>query len=587
VPVGAQTATADAYAGAVKVGTGSTPVTVSKGQTAQVSITVLDGSGPDPLPDHSPVITSFVVPASTVSAGSQTPLSATALDADGDALTWAWTASPSGCGTFTAPAAPSTTFTAGPAGTCTLQVAATARSKTDTRSASVSIVGALPPSFPVSVHSSGRYLVDAAGEPVRLHGDSPWSLISNLTSSEVDTYLADRQAKSFNALIVNLLEHKFAINAPADRAGDFPFTSHTAGAYDFSTPNEAYFAFADTVIDKAAAAGMLVFLDVMYAGYNGGDEGWWTELNNSKNTQSVCLGYGQYVGNRYKAKANVVWMISGDFTPPAGSEGEARLLKILQGLRAAGATQIATAHIGSPSITTDWTAFAPSASIVGVYPSSSVSGVYTLARRGWQGTPARPVFLIEPGYEDEGWEPGDPASIRMYEWWAQLTAIGGVFYGQRDIWPFQNGTWGSGFPFGNQPWQQSLSRPAAVAMSLMASLLSGLSWFKLVPSGQSGLKTLVTAGGGTDGGLDFVTAAADPAGSLLLAYVPSTGTGTRGITIDLTALAGTLRASWWNPTTGATTSIATGIANTGTRQFTTPGDNGSGANDWLLMLQSP
>ncbi|MGB6962736.1 MAG: DUF4038 domain-containing protein, partial [Candidatus Acidiferrum sp.] len=107
--------------------------------------------------------------------------------------------------------------------------------------------------YPLKVSEDGRYLVDQNNKPFRIQGDSAQSLIANLTYAEAQLYLSDRQAKGFNTININLLEHKFAVHPPSDRNGDQPFTSPG----DFSKPNEAYFAFADSIIDLAASKGML------------------------------------------------------------------------------------------------------------------------------------------------------------------------------------------------------------------------------------------------------------------------------------------------------------------------------------------
>lgn len=140
---GSQTVTATAYNGTTVVGTGSATVTVAKGQQAQISITILDNTGPNPIPDHSPVITSFVVPASNAQVGDTLALTATAVDSDGDVLTYAWTVSPIGCGTFSTASAASTNWTAQALGPCTiaLTVSTTLNGVTlsDTKSAAVQV----------------------------------------------------------------------------------------------------------------------------------------------------------------------------------------------------------------------------------------------------------------------------------------------------------------------------------------------------------------------------------------------------------------------------------------------------------------
>jgi len=90
-----------------------------------------------------------------------------------------------------------------------------------------------------------RYPVNGSGSHVLLVGDSSWSMIGQLTTAEMDTYLEDRASRGFNAVIVNLLEHYFSDNAPNNINNDAPFT----GA-NWTTPNETYFANADHAITK-------------------------------------------------------------------------------------------------------------------------------------------------------------------------------------------------------------------------------------------------------------------------------------------------------------------------------------------------
>ncbi len=141
VPVGAQTVTVQAYAGALVVGTGHAGVTVDKGVAVRADITVLDSTGPAPGPDHSPVVTAIVTPLSA-QVNDQPVLTAEAWDPDGDAMTFAWTASPTDCGDLLTPAALSTVFVAKKVGACTIAFAATANGKTDTRSAVIQIAAA-------------------------------------------------------------------------------------------------------------------------------------------------------------------------------------------------------------------------------------------------------------------------------------------------------------------------------------------------------------------------------------------------------------------------------------------------------------
>src|ERR1700730_3008806 len=112
------------------------------------------------------------------------------------------------------------------------------------------------PTFPLRISHSQRDLEDSTGAPYRVTGDTAWSLVAQLESSDAIRYLDDRAARGFNAIIVNLLEHKFSFNAPADREGVRPFLA--AGA--FGDPNPAYFAKAHRMVEEAGTRGIAVWL---------------------------------------------------------------------------------------------------------------------------------------------------------------------------------------------------------------------------------------------------------------------------------------------------------------------------------------
>jgi hypothetical protein len=168
-----------------------------------------------------------------------------------------------------------------------------------------------PPAYPLKISANNHYLTDQNNSPFFLHGDSPWSLMVQLTTAEAVQYLDNRRQKGFNTLLVNLLEHKFTTNAPRNRNGDGPFL--TAG--DFSTPNDRYFAHADTIVQLAADRGMQLLLAPIYLGYAGTDEGWYNEVLASGTAK--CRQYGQYVGNRYKSFPNIIWVMGADRSPDA------------------------------------------------------------------------------------------------------------------------------------------------------------------------------------------------------------------------------------------------------------------------------
>ena len=431
------------------------------------------------------------------------------------------------------------------------------------------------------VSASGRYLVDQGNRPWRVQADAGWLMSTEATPAQVDTYLATRKAQGFNSFYLMAMVYF----SPNNYNGDPPFATpnvfSTAGG---SVASEGYWAWIDSIIDKAAANGMVVMLSYTYLGYGGGagGSGWYPVLL-AQPSRQACTNWGNWLGNRYKNKANIIWLALGDYTPPAGSEGEARALAIINGIKAAGATQLILAEGSSPDDvpTIDAPAFASVLdmnSFYGYGPTGHGED-YVDADRAWRVSPAKPAWVQEGGYEYEnntGGFTGQPYETRRTRFWAVLGGgTAGDGFGSKDAWQWLN------FP-------ASLSTPGATYSTYAFQLFASMPWWDLRPSGTGAGyagKVLVTAGGGTWGQLDYVTSALTPDGAYLLAYIPTTGgTNARTLTIDMTAMSGAARARWFNPATGVYTDIGSGFPNTGTRTFTSPGDNGTGTNDWVLAL---
>lgn len=438
--------------------------------------------------------------------------------------------------------------------------------------------------FPLKVSATGRYFVDQRDKPFRLNSESAWFLPANATLSEVDTYLADRKAKGFTAFIMMAMVHQghypgyVSPRAPNTLTGLAPFT--TPG--DFSTPNEPYWRFVDSIIDKAAAKEMVVILAFAYLGYEGGDQGWWGEINQPQNTQTVTYNYGVWLGKRYKSRKNIIWYACGDYVPPTGSEGSRRAHKMVEGIKSVIPTALFGAEMQTPDgLSTDVADFSSVMdmnSFYGYGPKEN-GQTYQTADRAWRLSPSKPVWIGEPNYEGVpvGGN-GSRVDIRKGQYWSVLGGgIAGQNFGTEGIWDFKPGV-----------WPTSLNSPGSLDMQRMFSLFATLPWYEMVPTGtDAGFlgKNLVPSGQGS--GATFIAATATPSGSWLLAYVPpSGGTSERTFSIDMTALHAPARARWYNPTSGVYTTIGTGYANIGTRSFTTAGDNGSGQDDWVLVMDA-
>jgi hypothetical protein len=398
---------------------------------------------------------------------------------------------------------------------------------------------------PFRISANHRYLVDRHGVPFLLQGDAGWSLIANATKEDADAYLRNRRAKGFSAILVNLIEHKFAKNAPRNIYGEAPFPDPS----DLSVQNEKYFEHADWVIRRAAENGLVVLLAPVYLGYTGLDEGFYDEVMASGPER--CLAYGRFLGQRYKAFDNIIWVMGGDRDPGPAREN---VDMVAYGIRESDRRHLMTAHCHSDS------------SPVGQYPGSwlqiSSSYAYEIVHQrltwDYEREPAMPLFLIESVYEGE--HNSSEVQIRRQAYWSILCGEFGHVMGNKPLWGFEPG------------WQAAMDAPGSMAMAHWGRLFRSRPWYNLVPDQDH---KVVTGGLGEYWGNDYLTAAAAPDGTMAIAYMPTA----RIITVDFSRLAkGRANAWWFDPRTGKATLAGT-YATEEARQLTPPADG-----DWVLVM---
>ena len=192
--------------------------------------------------------------------------------------------------------------------------------------------------------------------------------------------------------------------------------------------------------------------------------------------------------------------------------------------------------------------------------------------------PRWPYFLIETAYEGE--HKATPDRIRRQAYWPLLSGACGILYGNSPVWHFgSRGVYDRG-----GDWVAALNSRGAQDMARLAAIFRGRPWWQLRPDRDH---KVVTAGYGTLGKLDYIVTARSSDGTLALSYLAGTGTASRELTVDLSQLTGPVAAHWLNPTDGRLTPLAgSPYTNLGPRQIQSPGDNGTGANDWLLILET-
>ena len=454
--------------------------------------------------------------------------------------------------------------------------------------ATVSSPAEAAPVFPLAVRPGERYLVDAAGKPFLIHGDTAWSLIADLTREEVDLYLDDRRARGFNTILVSLIETRFATNAPANAYGQLPFhnqpfetvaaladllPSGTLAKYgtlaatlftDYGAPNEAYFAHADWVLRRAEQKGFLVLLTPSYTGYKGGTQGWYRAM--IMNGADRLRQYGEFLGRRYRDFANIVWVHAGDYDPP-----EKDLVRaIAEGIREFDPRALHTAHGAPETAALEYWQGEPWLQVNNVYTYGPVcpSALEQYVRRKHM-----PFFLIESAYENE--HEATERRLRTQAYHAVLCGAAGQVFGNNPIWHFD----GPGIYPTPLTWQEALDSRGAQSMTHLRELLASVPWWLLEPDSDH---RLLTDGIGAEDERAVAARTAD--GSLAIVYLP----GSREVTIDLGELAGPrVAARWYDPADGRFSVVGgSPFPAAGPRRFDPEPNNGPGSDDWALVLES-
>jgi len=402
--------------------------------------------------------------------------------------------------------------------------------------------------LPLKISPNRRHLVDQVGHPVLIHGDTAWSLISALTKEEVEQYLANRAEKGFNAIIVNLVEHKF--NGPTNRYGEAPFRN----LVDFSTTNDQYFEYADWVLQRAAFYGIVVFLAPLYLGLDNkpNDEGWFHEVRLS----GMARGYyfGRYIGKRYAGFDNIIWLMGGDRNPAGVIEEE---YSVVQGIKDFDTHSLFTA---SPELeqstleTYGWRGW------LDFNSTYTYAIVHKTLLDDYNRRPVMPFVLLSTSYENE--HNASALQIRRQGYWALLCGACGQFLGNYPIWLFNPG------------WESALESPGAYDRVYLKAFITSRPWHQLVPDQQH---RVVTGGLGESNGLDSLAAAITTDGNTVMVYLPTA----QEVTIDLSRIAGSQACAWWfNPRTGDA-QPAGEYSTSGLQQFSPPTEG-----DWGLVLDN-
>jgi probable HAF family extracellular repeat protein len=404
----------------------------------------------------------------------------------------------------------------------------------------------------LKVSSNGRYLVKSDNTPFFWMGDTAWSLFSRLSQNDANAYLQNRVDKGFTTILAGILT--WEENIP-NYYGNEPFNTHC----DLTTPNEAYFQNVDYVIDLANSKGLYIQLAPFIYG-----DGAYACMT----SDSIAYNYGKWLGNRYKDKTNIIWVLGGD-VPADGYKRRWR--KMARGIavgvnngRSADYSKVLMTYHPNGNSSSQWFHNDRWLDFNMIETYSHMDSVYSTVSSDYDLSPAKPTGNGEPAYDEGNY---DGVIITAYDarrQGYQSYLAGGYYnYGNDPVYGF--GSVGSG-------WKEAWNSDGAQQMAVMKSIMTSKKWWQLIPD-----QSIFASGVGS--GKDINVAARSSEGDFVFAYFATRSSAT--INMDKITSSSTVNCKWINTTNGSQQTVGS-YSNSGTRSFTVP----DGWEDGMLVLES-
>jgi hypothetical protein len=423
----------------------------------------------------------------------------------------------------------------------------------------------------LKISDNKRYLVQEDGTPFFWLGDTAWELFHKLDREEAQFYLSNRAKQKFNviqAVALAELEGLTTDNAYGRR----PLKLNDNGKYDPTLPDlegeYSYWDHVDYIVDTAAALGLYIaFLptwgDKYHLAWGKGPEIF---------DHSNAVEYGQWLGNRYKDRSNIIWVLGGDRALMI-SDHYSVIRGMAEGLQAGDSgSHLTTFHpMGEQSSshyvhTEPWLAFNMLQSGHGLKESDN----YLRITEDYNRLPVKPTIDAEPCYEDHprGFNADngyfDEADVRKAAYHAVFAGAFGHTYGHHSIWSLTTDP----LDYFIMHWKDAIQRPGAHQMQHVRSLMESRSFLDRIPD-----QSLIAV---NYAGSNYMVATRGE--SYAMIYCPN---GLK-VKIIMGIIKGDkVKASWYDPRVGLIRSAGE-WENTGEISYTPP-SSGRG-NDWVLLL---
>ncbi len=418
----------------------------------------------------------------------------------------------------------------------------------------------------LKVSDNKRFLVFEDGTPFFYLGDTGWEIFHRLNKDDAERYLENRRSKGFTVIQAVVLAEHDGLNTP-NTEGKKPLIDN-----DPLKPNEEFFTHVDWIIRKAAEKG--IFIGLLPTWGDKVDKKWGVGpvIFNKDN----AFKYGQWIGNRYRGFANIIWINGGD--RDGGGDNKAIWEAIGKGIKSVDKNHLMTFHPGGERSSSDW--FQNSDwldfNMAQTGHGQRSYAIYKrLIVRDYNLTPVKPCFDGEPRYEDHpvGWNPEvlgwfNDADIRQALYWNLFSGAFGHTYGCHPVWQFLTPQYA---PVGlaRHKWYDVLDLPGASDLIHARRLIESRPFLSRIPD-----QSLIVPSYYPE--TDYIVATRGEGYAFI--YFP-TGWSAE-IVVDKIG-AKTINASWVDPRSGKVRPAET-IPGSGSHKYTPP--SAGRGNDWILIL---
>ena len=346
----------------------------------------------------------------------------------------------------------------------------------------VSTAQKTPQLSPLKVLANGRFLATKDNKPFFWLGDTGWLLFTKLTREEVETYLETRRKQGFNVIQVMVLHTLTAQNVYGDSAliNQNVATPRLTKGSSFAKAEEYdFWDHVDFVVDRAAQKGIYMALVPI----------WGTNVRSGHVSRQEAKTYAEFITNRYKKRANIVWLNGGDIK---GSDSLETWKIIGRTINQLDTDHLITFHPRGRASSTewfhneDWLDFNMVQSGHRTYAQdTSATDKTHYGEDNWRYmqadlalTPTKPTLDAEPSYEaipyglhDFGQPRWNAADIRRYAYWSVLAGGFGFTYGHNAVMQMHNSTTVIGDFGANELWSTAINAEGASNMIHLKTLM--------------------------------------------------------------------------------------------------------------------